>query len=587
MKSLIDAENKVKINSALNQIGESFSEDSITGLMARIKDQCDLEAFFNENCEANFDLFFDKIFEELGINIQIEDADLAKLSSQEAFATIANHPYGILDTLLMLYVVRKVRKDYRCCINRFISYPSIMNSLLLNPAQLNADFVQASNLAFGTFFINENSPLLLSDSAKRQNDTVDSDLVASLIHLQIPIFPVAIAVTNMLRFYLESALIARLQCLKLPTEWAGKHNRSIKVKIGNALSLEQQAEFSTARELKNYLKAKINCMALPLSYSTNEEPKAISENSEPITSALNKNIIKREIEDIHSDGLLFEIKNYSVYCVSSLRIPNILNEIGRLREETFREVGEGTNKAIDLDSYDLYYHHLFIWDNEAELIVGAYRIGKGKEIIDNHGLKGFYIHSLFKIKRPMLSTLYQSLELGRSFIVSDYQRKPLPLFLLWKGILYFLLKHPEYRYLIGPVTISGDYNRLSKDFIVRFLMKYYWRKDYASLVNSRYKYKPDQLNNETSLLLNSVHGDMTQFDKLIEDIEPLGNKLPILLKKYLSLNGKIIGFNVDPDFNMCLDSLLILDLLEVPMKTVVSLAKELHDETILKRFSTE
>lgn len=582
MRSLIDAENILKINSALNQLGESLSEDSITGLIARITKECDLNNYFKENCNEDVDLFLDKLLEELGIRLEISEMDLLKIPAEGAFVTISNHPYGVLDALLMLHAIRKVRKDYRC-----VTIPSFRSLMPLRDLLLSNDELPKDKLecGIGTFFINENTILLSSDSVKRRNDAADSELLSRLMSYRISIIPVAISVTNMLRFYLESVLVARLQRLMLSTEWSGKKQTMIQLKIGNPIYPEQQTEFNSDRELKNYLKAKINCMALPLTKGGNTT--VSNECEEPITPAISKNVIRRELEEIGKEGLLFEIKNYAVYCVPSLRIPNILNEIGRLREVTFREVGEGTNKAIDLDQFDMYYNHLFIWDIEAETIVGAYRIGKGKEIIDTYGLKGFYIHTLFKIKRPMLSTLYQSLELGRSFVVSEYQRKPLPLFLLWKGILYFLLKHPEYRYLIGPVSISGHYNSLSKDLIVRFLSKYFWQKEYASLIHSRYKYKPEKLSEESILLLNSVHGDIGQFDKLIEDIEPQGDKLPILLKKYLSLNGKIIGFNIDPAFNMCLDGLLILDLFEVPMNTIASLAKELHDETILKRFSTE
>ena len=152
--------------------------------------------------------------------------------------------------------------------------------------------------------------------------------------------------------------------------------------------------------------------------------------AEPIAAETESAVLKKEIEGIAEDYLLFNMKNYDIYCSPSVKIPNVLNEIGRLREVTFRAVGEGTNRSIDLDEYDLYYYHLFIWDREEEKIVGAYRVGKGKEIIDRYGMKGFYINSLFKMRKEMLPVLYESIELGRSFITEEYQRKPLPLFML-------------------------------------------------------------------------------------------------------------------------------------------------------------
>ena len=295
----------------------------------------------------------------------------------------------------------------------------------------------------------------------------------------------------------------------------------------------------------------------------------------------------REVEHIREEYLLFTMKNYSVFCAPTMKIPNVLNEIGRLREVTFRAVGEGTNRSIDLDEFDLYYDHLFIWDNDEQRIVGAYRVGKGKEIMEGYGVKGFYINTLFKIRKAMLPVLYESIELGRSFIVEDYQRKPLPLFMLWKGILYFLIKHPEYRYLIGPVTISGKYSEVSKELIMKFITRNHWDGEMAACVAPRSKYRVVTNDPDVDVMVEASGKDLAALDKFIGDIEPSNDKLPVLLKKYISLNGRLIGFNIDPKFNMCLDGLLILDLFDVPMATIESLSKEINDETILNRFSPD
>ena len=179
--------------------------------------------------------------------------------------------------------------------------------------------------------------------------------------------------------------------------------------------------------------------------------------------------------------LLFKSKNYAVICSPSSEMPNLMTEIGRLREITFRDVGEGTNRKIDLDEFDLYYWQLFIWDEDEKRIVGAYRAGKGKEIIDRYGVEGFYIQTLFKIDKNFSPVLEQCIELGRSFIVPDYQRKPLPLFLLLKGILYFLTKNPEYRYLIGPVSISNRFSDYSKGVIISFMKSNYFDHDFVRI----------------------------------------------------------------------------------------------------------
>ncbi|MGM0408611.1 MAG: GNAT family N-acetyltransferase, partial [Bacteroidota bacterium] len=272
-------------------------------------------------------------------------------------------------------------------------------------------------------------------------------------------------------------------------------------------------------------------------------------------------------------------------CAPSTEMPNCMHEIGRLREITFREVGEGTNRSMDIDEYDFYYNQLIVWDDEEMKIVGAYRIGKGKDIIAQYGLHGFYIHSLFKIRKKFLPILNESIELGRSFIIKEYQRKPLPLFLLWKGLLFFLLKNADYRYLIGPVSISNDFSKFSKSLIVEFLKAYHYDEELAKFIKPRKKFvvKPDKLV-DRKIFIQNEQGDVSKIDQLIQDIES-NYKFPILLKKYMQLNSKIIGFNVDPNFNNALDGLIILDIFDVPQNFIKSLSKELNDESILERFN--
>lgn len=389
-------------------------------------------------------------------------------------------------------------------------------------------------------------------------------------------------------FQLLGLIHPMLRTVKLPSELLNKKNRVIKLRIGNPIAVEVQRSFSDMIQYGKFLRAKTYLLGSSLEVkkfflkSQKAEKKA-----EPIATEIAVEVLEKEVEGIREDYLLFTMKNYSVYCAPTMKIPNILNEIGRLREVTFRAVGEGTNRSIDLDEFDLYYYHLFIWDNDANRIVGAYRVGKGKDIIDRYGVKGFYINTLFKIRKDMLPVLYESIELGRSFIVEEYQRKPLPLFMLWKGILYFLIKNPEYRYLIGPVTISGKYTDVSKELIMKFIMRNHWEAELAAYITPRCKYRVETNDPDVDVMVEASGNDISALDKFIGDIEPSSDKLPILLKKYISLNGRIIGFNIDPKFNMCLDGLLILDLFDVPMSTIESLSKEINDDTILSRFSQE
>jgi putative hemolysin len=238
-----------------------------------------------------------------------------------------------------------------------------------------------------------------------------------------------------------------------------------------------------------------------------------------------------------------------------------------LREITFREVGEGTNQSCDTDEYDLNYKHLFIWDETHKKIVGAYRIGLGDVLHRRYKKKGFYLNELFKIHKDFNPVLKNSLELGRSFITKEYQRKPYSLMLLWKGVLSFLKLHPNrYKYLIGPVSISNSFTSLSKDLLVDFIMKNHFNETLAVHVKPRKKYKY-QHKGEGAALKDMSKNDIKALDNMIADIELANTKIPILLKKYLKQNAKIIAFNIDPKFNNSLDGFLVMEVSDIPEDT--------------------
>lgn len=256
-------------------------------------------------------------------------------------------------------------------------------------------------------------------------------------------------------------------------------------------------------------------------------------------------------------------------------------EIGRLREITFREIGEGTKQHIDTDRFDRYYHQLFVWDNGAESLVGAYRMGMGEEIMRQYGLKGFYTNSLFRMREPMGPIMSKTIELGRSFIAREYQRKLSSLMLLWKGILYVLLKHEEYRYLLGPVTISGEMEESSKLIIAAHIREFYLDRELTGFIKPVTGFRTSARIDES--LIRGVQG-IDLINKLVMDIEHDEFTVPVLMRKYLQLNSTVLGFNTDHDFCDALDALILLDLKRVPENTIQMLSKELTDIDVLARF---
>jgi putative hemolysin len=541
-------------------------------------------------------LFLEGLLRSLGVTVEVKDEDLKRIPAAGAFITVSNHPFGGLDGIILAKVLSDARPDYKVMLNHWLKQLSPIQEYFLGvpaPGETRADRLRRAAL-----HLQAGEPLGLfpaADVSSYQadlNQVEDGEWDAATLRLikaaRVPVIPVYFKGSNSLLFYLLGLIHPALRGLKLPSELLNKKNRVIKLRVGNPVTAEAQDRFHDVAQFGKFLRAKTYLLGSSLEvkkfFHASQRANA---RVEPVAAGIDKETLKREIDAIADDYTLFSMKNYDVYCTPPVKIPNVLNEIGRLRELTFRAVGEGTNRALDLDEYDLYYYHLFIWDKEENQIVGAYRLGKGKEIIDRYGMKGFYVHSLFKMRKEMLPVLYESIELGRSFIRDTYQRKPLPLFMLWKGILYFLLKHPEYRYLIGPVTISGRYTEVSKELIMRFIMAHYYDRELARHVLPRSRYQVGSNDPKVQVMLDVAREDIGILDKMIGDIEPTSDKLPVLLKKYISLNAKIIGFNIDPKFNMCLDGLLILDIFDVPMKTIESLSKEINDERILGRFSAE
>jgi putative hemolysin len=401
---------------------------------------------------------------------------------------------------------------------------------------------------------------------------------------RVPVVPVYFQGSNSRLFHILGLIHPTLRTVRLPAEVFNKKHKKIRIRIGNPISVKEQDAFSDISKYGRYMRAKTYALGSVLEVKKFFRPRINrSKKAEPIAPPVQPELIKIEIEKIREEYSLFSSDQFDVFCTPSIEIPQIMNELGRLREITFRDVGEGTNRSMDIDEYDLYYNQLFVWDNQEQKIVGAYRVGKGKEILNRYGVKGFYLQSLFRMNRRFHPTLRQSLELGRSFIIKEYQRRPLPLFLLWKGILYFLLKHAEYRYLIGPVSISNNYSQFSRGLIMQYIREHNFDPRLARYVRPRMRYNVPGFNVDEEVILENAD-DLTKFDRFIKEVEPNDYTMPILLKRYLKLNGKIIGFNLDPKFNNALDGMLVLDLYDVPMETISSLSKEINDDSIMERF---
>lgn len=523
--------------------------------------------------------FVDKLLELLGIEIEIDPKDLKKIPSKGAFIAVANHPYGGIEGLILLKLLCSVRPETRLMVNFLLTKITNLEEYFIpvNPFEELKDRSSVAGILKILHLLSEGVPVAMFPAGEvasfhlREHRVIDRIWhpgVGRIIKkAQVPVLPVFFKGNNSLLFQVLGLIHPRLRTARLPSELMNKQGKIIKVRIGHPVSRTDLEHFPNAAAVLNYVRSRT--YALEMGYDTAKKhfsPRHIFKiwkKQKPVIEPVPENELASEVAGISRFRICSE-GEYEVYLAPSYTLPGILREIGRLREITFREEGEGSGKEIDLDQYDTYYQHLFLWHKNSQCVVGAYRVGNGSEIVKNRGIAGFYISELFKIKPPFIPVMESGLELGRSWIRKEFQNKPLPLFLLWRALLAYILDHPEIRYLFGPVSISNDYAGASKALMVEFIKKNYFDSRFAPYVSPRKKFKVKRQKIKDLTTLADFGNNVKTLDSIIADIDGRQSKIPVLIRQYIGLNGKIAAFNVDPKFSDCLDGLLILDISDVP-----------------------
>jgi len=279
---------------------------------------------------------------------------------------------------------------------------------------------------------------------------------------------------------------------------------------------------------------------------------------ETLSAAIPPHVLAQEVAELPKAQCILTSGQLQVWHANADQIPWLLQEIGRLREVSFRAVGEGTGKRSDIDLFDSYYVHLFVWDAHKRKIVGGYRLGQADEILRRHGPRGLYVHSLFKLAPELQQTLEAAIEVGRSFVAPEYQRSYSALLLLWKGIATYLALRPHCHILFGPVSISNEYHPISQQMLVRFLLQHKFEQLRASLVKPRHPFRPRA--DEVTSIVDLDSGDLKLVADLLGSVEPDERGVPVLIRQYLKLGGRILGFNIDNDFGNSIDCLLWVDM---------------------------
>ncbi|MFP4844343.1 GNAT family N-acyltransferase [Winogradskyella sp. PE311] len=556
-----------------------------------------LNKVYNRNKHLSELDFLDGIIDDFQIKFEIPEEDLKRLPKEGPYITISNHPLGGIDGILLLKLMIEQRSDFKIIANFLLHRIEPLKPYIMpvNPFEDRKD-VASSITGFKNSIkhLRDGHPLGVfpAGEVSTYRDgklVVDKPWEEAAMKLikkaEVPVVPIYFHAKNSRLFYRLSKISDTLRTAKLPSELLTQKRRTIKVRIGRPISVKDQKEHQTLPDFSDFLRRK----TYMLSKSFEDKPKILDN----IQSQLKvpKPPPKRIVTPIDSEFMIAEVnnlkdndcklltsKNYEVYLAAAKDIPNILREVGRLREITFREVGEGTNEAIDLDTFDSYYHHMFLWDNEKNLIAGAYRMGLGSKIFEQHGIDGFYLQDLFRFEPELYTMMSQSIEMGRAFIIKEYQQKPMPLFLLWKGIVHTTLRYPEHKYLIGGVSISNQFSNFSKSLMIEFMKSHYYDPYVAQYVHPKKEFKVKLKDADKEFVFDETEADLNKFDKIIDEVEPGALRLPVLLKKYIKQNARLVGFNVDPLFNNAVDGLMYIKIADLPESTVRPVMEEFQAE---------
>ncbi len=545
--------------------------------------------------------FINALIDEFEVKFEIPEEDLRRIPKNGAFITISNHPLGGIDGILLLKLLLEQRPDFKL-IGNFLLHriePLKPYVMPVNPFEDRKD-AKSSLLGLKTALrhLKEEHPLGIFPAGEVSTHRegrllVDRPWEESAMKLvkkaKVPVVPIYFHARNSKMFYRMASLSDTLRTAKLPSELLTQKERLIKVRIGNPISVADQNEHQSIPVFTQFLRRKTYMLsnAFQRKKLLDNIPKTLKFPKPPkkIAGPISLEKMEAEIEKLRQeDKRLLTSKNYEVFLAKAESIPYVLQEIGRLREITFREVGEGTNNSTDLDKFDSYYHHMFLWDNEAQKMAGAYRMGLGSEIFPRFGINGFYLQDLFRFEPELYEMMSESIEMGRAFIIKEYQQRPMPLFLLWKGIVHTTLRFPEHRYLIGGVSISNKFSEFSKGLMIEFMKSNYYDPYVAQYINPKKEYKVKLKDADKDFIFDESAADLNKFDRIIDEVEPGSLRIPVLIKKYIKQNAKVIAFNVDPLFNNAIDGLMYIRIADLPESTVKPVMEEFQAE-LEKKYS--
>ncbi len=523
--------------------------------------------------------FVSKALSLLGVNVELDSQELKRIPKSGPSVVVANHPFGVVEGLILMQMLKAVRPDVKIMANFMLGLiPEMKEHLIaVDPfGRKDSHLGNISGLKEAVKWVRSGGMLAVFPAGEvaslnlkgaKVEDPVWSPTVGGIIkRTGASATPVFFHGRNSLLFQAAGMVHPSLRTVLLPRENLKKKTGPVEFAVGNTVSGERLSSFDSKQELMEYLRFRTYSLSLRFKKRKVALP-AFKKKEKPISAQTARRRIITELTMLGSKSVLVENNEFAVHEVHAADCPFVLHEIGRLREKTFRHVGEGTGQAVDVDRFDNTFIHLVLWHKESKEIAGAYRIARTDEQIDRFGLKGVYSHSFFRFKPEFFDRVNPALELGRSFIRRSYQKNFYSLMMLWKGIAAYLARNPRYRYLFGCVSISNDYRKISRELMADSLMRYSGRADLAEYISPARPLKFKKLKGWQKYTPGISFCDSDDLEKVVQDIEG-GMGIPVLLRHYLKIGGRLAGFNVDPDFGNALDGLIVVDLMETSERSL-------------------
>ena len=514
----------------------------------------------------------------MGLDLQVSDEMVKRIPKTGPLLVVSNHPFGAVDGLLLFKLVGLVREDVHALSNHMMTiipeYAEKMYEVDVfggrDAARKNIGGIKKAlkwlrgGHALIVFPAGEVASLRVKKRMVR--DKAWNPTVAGIVRRsKATVLPVCVKGKHGPLFHAMGLIHPRLRTAMIPRANLQQTHKPIHVYVGNPLPFEKLERYETDKELIDYLRFRSHLLCRWGEAKSRRKAVADGQDMEPIAEPMPREQLMEELAGLTEENILVESGSFVVFEAGAARIPGMLREIGRLREETFRPVGEGTGRPLDLDRFDDTYRHLVLFNREEQEVAGAYRFARCDEVMARQGVHGLYSRTLFRFGPELMDILNPALEFGRSFILAKYQRSYQALLLLWRAIGVYMLRNMEYKTMFGCVSMSSDYSETSREVMIRFLKRHSSTPELAGMVKPKRPPKLKRLKRLDVSLPESAFDDPENLGAIVDDIE-VGRGIPVLYRQYMKLGGRILAFNIDPEFGDCMDGLIMVDIPNTPRK---------------------